>query len=99
MALPKTDEQAIRAIIRAARKGGWELRFVRDGEEQVPTFTEREAIEAITAVDEASLHLRLVDQRAWIYFVLGNEPYEVAADYTTNLVEVDDLLDKWISEE
>lgn len=102
MSAPESDSAAIRQIIRALREAGWELAYVDDREEQTKVKTEQEAIDAITAVDEAFLHLNrgkvgdLGPQRSYVFFVLGNEPVEVACDYTVNLIPViDPLTDSW----
>lgn len=103
--IPKTDEAGIRQAIRALRKDGWGLDWVYDGGEYVPVSTESEAIDAITAVDDAVLQVRrhATDlgsgyESGWVRFVLGNDPDEVICDYTVNLTVLDDLIDKWIKE-
>lgn len=96
MTAPKTDEAAIRAIIRALRAAGWILTDVHDGEEEVVTTTENDAIEAITAVDAARLYVTRQGKVGHVFFVLGNDPEEVACDYTVNLSEViDPLTESW----
>ena len=102
MSAPESDSAAIRQIIRALRKAGWELAYVDDREEQTKVKTEQEAIDAITAVDEAFLHLNrrkigdLGPERGYVFFVLGNAPEEVACDYTVNLSDaIDPLTDSW----
>lgn len=98
MPAPTSDRAAIRQIIRALKAAGYTLRAVNDGEELIPVSTESGALAAIMAVDEATLIINLPDDagRGWIYFVLGNEPFEVAADYTLNLSPVlDPLTEGW----
>lgn len=102
MSAPESDSAAIRQIIRALRKAGWELAYVDDREEQTKVKTESEAIETITGVDEAFLHVNrgkvgdLGPERGYVFFVLGNDPEEVACDYTINLSDViDPLTDSW----
>lgn len=106
MSAPESDSAAIRQIIRALRKAGWELDYVDDREDEVKVKTEKEAIDAITAVDEAFLLLTRLDPipgtlckertRAHVFFVLGNDPEEVACDYTVNLSPViDRLVERW----
>ena len=96
MSAPKTDEAAIRAIIRALRAAGWELDSVNDGEELIETRTESDAIEAITAVDQANLYVVKTGRTGRVFFVLGNDPKEVACDYTTNLSDaIEPLTDTW----
>jgi hypothetical protein len=106
MSAPKDDKAAIRQIIRAVRKAGWDLEYVDDREEETLVTTEDAALDAITAVDEAFLVLKRLDPvpgtltklqtRAHIFFVLGNDPEEVACDYTTNLEPaIGPLVESW----
>lgn len=100
MGIPTTDRGGIQQAIRALRADGWELRHVWDGGERVKVTNETEAVEAITAVDEARLYVRRGDgvttEKGWAFFVLGNSPEEVVCDYTTNLTALDSLIDEWI---
>jgi hypothetical protein len=103
MSAPTSDSAGIRQTIRALKADGWELDFVFDGEEDIPVSNEREAIDAITAVDDAFLNVKRMSERypervndtGWVRFVLGNEPDEVVCDYTTNLECVDTLTRGW----
>jgi len=101
MSTPSSDTAAIRQIIRALRAKGYVLIAVWDGEERVPVTTETEAIEAITAVDDATLTVAEgtpTGPKGWVLFVMGNDPEEVAADYTINLSHVlDPLTESWWS--
>ena len=95
MSAPSTDAAAMRHIIRALRADDWTLVKVFDGEEDVPVTNESEAIEAITAVDDAYLFVKRGEESGWVFFVLGNEPLEVACNYTTNLTAVDRVTREW----
>jgi predicted fused transcriptional regulator/phosphomethylpyrimidine kinase len=96
MSKPTTDVAGIRQTIRALRAAGWELWVVNDREEEIDVKTEMQAVSAITDVDDAFLYVRNATDKAYVYFVLGNDPEEVICDYTTNLSGViDPLLDKW----
>ncbi len=99
MTLRKADRAAVRAIIRGVRKGGWDLNFVADGEEDVEVKTEEEALDAIFAVDMARLYVvnRADTTEGWLFFVLGNDPEEVLNDCTINLSDVvDPVTDAWM---
>ena len=88
MTAPSSDRAAVRQIIRAIRASGWVLVSVYDGEDRIPVANETEALDAIFAVDEATLTVAEgtpTGPSGWVYFVLGNDPEEVAADYTINL--------------
>jgi hypothetical protein len=94
---PSSDRAGIRQAIRAVRAAGWELSSVWDGEEVLAVRTEDEAIEAVTAVDSATLNLTRDSDAGSILFVLGNDPEEVVCNYTTNLDPwIDRLIDSWI---
>lgn len=99
MAAPTSDRGGIQQVIRGLRADGWSLDFVDDGEEDVPVTNETEAIEAIMAVDMAHLFVRKGEERGHVWFVLGNDPDEVAADYTLTLsATLDPLIERWISD-
>lgn len=99
MSTPKTDSAAIRQIIRAVRKADWTLVRVNDGEDILSVSNEKQALDAITAVDAAWLILKSPNgARGQILFVLGNDPEEVAADWSVNLSPVlDPLTESWWS--
>ena len=58
MSAPSSDRAGIRQVIRALQAAGYTLVEVFDGEDTVPTTTESAAIEAIMAVDDATLFVR-----------------------------------------
>lgn len=89
MATPSTDREAVTQIIRALKAAGYVLDYVNDGEESFPVRTETEALDGIFAVDEAVLYVdHPTERRSHVYFVLGNEPFEVACDYGVSLEPV-----------
>jgi hypothetical protein len=95
MSAPSSDRAAIRQVIRTLKAAGHVLEEVWDGEEATPLAAdarENDVIDVIMATDQATLNTN----DAWVTFVLGNEPFEVAADYSMNLEAVmDALLDRW----
>ena len=90
MSAPSTDRAAAGHIIRGLIKAGWRLDRVFDGEEDVPVTTVSQALHVIFSVDMAHLHVEKAEETGWVWFVLGNDPEEVAADYTVNLSEAID---------
>jgi len=94
---PSNDREAITLIINGIVAGGLTLRDVEDGEEVIPVSTTAEAVEAITAVDIATLNvLHPNGSRTFVWFVQGNEPEEVAADYGVSLSPfIDPITDSW----
>jgi len=101
MSAPSTDQAGIRQTIRALRAAGYELTEVFDGEDRVLVQTEADALDAITAVEDAYLfvtHSADPVPHTWVRFVLGNDPEEVVCDYTTNLEDViGPLTESWWS--
>lgn len=99
MSTPSTDRAAATKIIDAVVAAGWTLDYVDDGGDRVKVTTTREAWDAINAVDTATLYVRdagAPGRYAVVLFVLGNEPFEVAADYSTTLAEpIESVTDAW----
>ena len=98
MSTPSTDRAAATAIIRGVINAGWRLDRVNDGDDVIPVTTVTQALDAIFAVDMAHLFVQhpATDAVGWIWFVLGNEPEEVACDHTVNLSPaIDPITDKW----
>lgn len=96
MSAPSSDKAGIRQTVRALKEAGWELDYVDDREEITPVSTETTAIEAVTAVDEAFLHVTRGDDTGYVFFVMGNDPEEVICDHTVNLsVVLDPLTEGW----
>ena len=98
MSVPKNDEQAVRAIIRGLVKAGFILDSVNDGDELVDTKTEKAAMEAIFAVDSATLVVKHPDKDKYsgVFFVLGNSREEVAADWHISLDDaISSVVNPW----
>ena len=98
MSTPGTDAAGIRQVYRALVEAGYTVNQVFDGgDEPVEVSNEREAVDAITAVDEASFNVQKDGKDvSWVFFVLGNDPSEVVNDYGTSLSHViDSLTESW----
>lgn len=97
MSAPSSDAAGIRQVIRALVKAGYALDSVDDrGDEPEPVRNETEALEAITAVDDAFLIVTREGEKSWVRFVLGNDPEEVVCNHTTDLEHVlDPLTRSW----
>lgn len=98
---PQSDKEAIRLIMDGLRERDVRLVMVNDGEDEHYVLDSTDAaLDAVMAVDEATLVLRLPDgNRAWAWFVLGNDPEEVVADHTVNLSEfIDPITEPWWNE-
>lgn len=100
MTAPSSDRAGIQQTIRALRAAGYTLVEVFNGDENVPVKTETQAIDAIMAVDDATLFVRTPegDYNPWVRFVLGNDPEEVICDHGESLSPVlDPLTESWWS--
>ena len=98
MSKPGSDKDGIRQIYRALVEAGYTVNQVFDGgDEPVEVSNEREAVDAVTAVDEASFNVQKDGKDvSWVFFVLGNDPEEVVNDYGTSLSHViDSLTESW----
>lgn len=95
---PSNDKEAITLILEGLVAAGHTLGGVIDDtwnkdEIQYPATIE-DAVALVTGVDEAFVYMD--GQDAYIYFVLGNDPEEVASDYTTNLdPDLSNITDPW----
>lgn len=108
---PSNDKEAITLILDGMAAKGWTVYMVQDdvwgvAEDNVLVSSTDEAVDAITAVDEAFAFFvkgtpptdKSDGGDGYIYFVLGNEPEEVACDYTTNLdPDLSSITDPWWS--
>lgn len=99
--IPQNDREAVTLILEGIVRRGCTLVEVMDDtwnpDDRVPVETVEQAVNAVMAVDEAYVFVNLPDGRSGhIWFVLGNEPIEVACDYTVNLsVYIDPITDPW----
>lgn len=112
MSAPSSDRAAIRQVIRALKAAGYVVTHVHDGDvhkfyhakvgdltlnPSAPLATEAMILEDLTACDESTLYVDHPERRdSFVYFVLGNEPFEVACDYGVSLDDVlTPLFDSW----
>lgn len=98
---PSTDAEAIRLILSGMSQKGYTIVEVANDtwnmDEREVTSDVDEATGHVTDVDEAYVFLTTpAGERGYIYFVLGNDPEEVACDYTTNLdPDLDSIVRPW----
>lgn len=95
---PSNDREAISLIIDGLIARGCTPVSSTDGEgEELPYTDKDEAVDWLTSCDDSSFDLTLPDgSPSWIYFVLGNEPEEVACDHHVNLSTfIDPITDPW----
>jgi hypothetical protein len=88
------EARMIEHLVSALKLAGWHPTGVDDGgDEPVSCGSPREILEAVFAVEEATLFVERVTpegkhQRGAVQFILGNAPEEVAADWSGNLSDV-----------
>lgn len=98
---PSNDREAISLIIDGLVERGCTPTVSRDGMNEDLPYTDKEsALDWLTSCDESVLFVSLPEgaerESSHIYFVLGNEPYEVASDYGVSLSQyIDPITDPW----
>ena len=99
--IPKNDREAISLIIDGLIERGCVPTMVRDGaNEDHPYITKEAALDDLTSCDESVLFVDLPAGAergsSHVYFVLGNEPREVAGDYGVSVSEfLEPIMDPW----
>jgi hypothetical protein len=87
----------IKSLIRTLKKHGFVPHILNDGEELIRGNSIN--AEEICAVDEAHLYVQDVNNKKYyIYIVLGNDPGEVAADYSDHPdleVAIEEHYNRW----
>lgn len=76
------ERKVVRHLIRTAKKHGYSLLRVWDGENYVRTRTEGEALEAVFSVDESRIMFRHPEEDSshCAVIVLGNSGWDAIAD-------------------
>lgn len=98
---PSNDREAISLIIDGLIERGVKPAYCRDGENEDIPYTDKEsALDWLTSCDESVLFVELPPgaerETSFVYFVLGNEPEEVASDYGVALSPyLDPIVDPW----
>jgi len=84
------------------QRAGYVLRYADNGEERdhlahlEPSKAKKLAVENLTACDEGWLRLAKGEERYTLFLVLGNEPFELVADYTYRS-DIPDAMDSILS--
>lgn len=84
----KIEKQIARKFLRIALAAGYAISLDNGGDEfEFKDSTDFSFIVSeMFATDEEHLHLSKDGKRCgWVYFVYGNDGYDVICDYTTNL--------------
>ena len=96
---PSNDHEAITLILKGLVETGHSIYEVADDtydlSYRLSADTVEQAVQLVCAVDDAFVFLQTPNREdGWVRFVLGNDPEEVAADYSTNL-PVGGIVDPW----
>lgn len=103
---PSNDKEAITLILKGLTKAGCKVTSVCEDSWNPNDLTAvssvTEAVDMVTRVDEAVVYLDLPEgaerESTFIYFVLGNDPEEVACDYGVSLSPyIDPIVEPWWS--
>ena len=79
------ERKIVTALVDHALAEGYEM-SVDDGDNQHPWTRDRaEVIDAIMEADEDRLYLRKDGRTAWVFFVYGNDGWDVICDYNVSL--------------
>lgn len=92
------ERRIVEKLLSTAQEDGWTIDSVYDGEEYIKTPTAAEALEAIFAVDDATVRFRKGDgPLRGVYIVLGNCE-DVLSDYSDvpDLTATMDKVYAWI---
>lgn len=97
------ERAIVRKLCRLLKAGGYPPSQVWDGGEYVPTTTENEVIEAVFAVDEATIHFSGGDEDCehGVLIILGNG-VDCISDYHCGDNKFDTILhqvQEWIDDE
>lgn len=78
------ERQVVRHLIRTAKKHGYDVRAVDNGEERIKVSTESEAMEHVFSVDESSISFKHPDEPKGhvAVIVLGNDGWDAIANYS-----------------
>lgn len=95
---PSNDREAISLIIDGLIERGVQPIGSRDGEGETLLYADKKsALDWLTSCDDSALDVRLPDGTlTWVYFVLGNDPEEVACDMGVSLSPfIDPIIEPW----
>ena len=98
MSAPSTDKAGVQQVYRTLIKNGYTVEVQDgDGNRFKDLKTEAEVIANVMSCDDGYFIAYHTGQRiGFIWFVFGNEPYEVIADHSVSLSHVlDPLTDSW----
>lgn len=101
---PSNDREAITLILEGLEKVGCKVTKVADDtwcpNELTGVSNVAEAVDLVCGVDEAVVYLDMPAdakrEESFIFFVLGNDPEEVACDYGVSLMPyIDPIVNPW----
>lgn len=94
----RVELRIVRRVLSDLRRTGYEL-DIDDGDEQTPVTDEGEALKLLFNLDEARIYTMREGKTSFVYFVFGNDGYDVISDYGTSLDHVMEPISAWISQQ
>lgn len=89
------EKKVVRHLCDTMRKHGWDAIYVDDGgDEAEQTNSTDEVVEAVFAVDEATIAFKKGRMTCFVQIILGNDGWDCIADYSFT-----DEFDKIMKEE
>lgn len=76
------EKKIVRHLCDTMRKHGWDAIYVDDGGDEVEqTSSTEEVVEAVFAVDEATIAFKKGNKTCSVWIILGNDGWDCIADY------------------
>jgi hypothetical protein len=90
VAMRQVEKKIVRKVIKDALAAGYALTVHNGGDTVLePSTNASEILETMFATDDEYLVYYKEGKRVgWVYFVYGNDGWDVVCDHTTNLEEV-----------
>lgn len=85
------ERKVVRHLIRSMKEKGWSIKHVDDGGDRVKCATEKEAMDTVFSVDDATIRFRKGDIQRAVYIVLGNDGWDCICDHSMS--DPDDVND------
>jgi hypothetical protein len=87
----RVEREIATAAVRSAVQYGYTFGIDNGDAEEIRTSTEEKTLAAMFQTDDERLYLYSGGQAkpvGWVYFVYGNDGWDVISDYTVNLEEL-----------
>jgi len=88
------ERKVVRHLIRTMKAKGWIISRINDGgepDEDTLNPNETEAMDAVFAVDDATIYFKKGNMLRSAYIVLGNDGWDCIADHSCSQLTEDDI--------